>query len=99
MSGFAAKNGYADRPPVLPPLALADMIAGLYGAFAVMVALRVAEHTGQGQVIDLPLLDPMMSVLGPDAATWQHAGERAQRTGSRSATSAPRNVWPTKDGR
>ena len=44
MSGFAAKNGFADREPVLPPLALADMIAGLYGAYAVMVALREVEQ-------------------------------------------------------
>src|ERR1700756_1497919 len=61
MSGFASKNGYDDRPPVLPPLALADMIAGLYGAYAVMVARRVVEHGGRGQVIDLPLLEPMIS--------------------------------------
>ena len=46
MSGFAAKNGFEDRPPVLPPLAMADMIAGLYGAYAVMIALRVAEQAG-----------------------------------------------------
>src|SRR6202167_3587093 len=48
MSGFAAKNGFGDRPPVLPPLALADMVAGLYGAYAVMIALRVAEQGGKG---------------------------------------------------
>ncbi len=47
MSGFAAKNGFDDRPPVLPPLAMADMVSGLYGAYAVMVALRVVERGGQ----------------------------------------------------
>lgn len=57
MSGFAAKNGFADKPPALPNMALADMIAGLSGAFAVMVALREAEKPdGQGQVIDISLL-------------------------------------------
>jgi crotonobetainyl-CoA:carnitine CoA-transferase CaiB-like acyl-CoA transferase len=66
MSGFAAKNGFSDRPPVLPPLALADMVAGLYGAYAVMIALRVVERGGEGQVIlcrcwirSFPSLDPM----------------------------------------
>ena len=44
MSGFASMNGFDDRPPVLPPLALADMIAGLYGAFSVMVAVREVEQ-------------------------------------------------------
>lgn len=99
LSGFAAKNGFADRSPVLPPLALADMVAGLYGAYAVMVALRVAERTGRGQVIDLPLLDPIASILGPDAAIYRVSGEKPARLGSRSNTTSPRNVWETKDGR
>jgi crotonobetainyl-CoA:carnitine CoA-transferase CaiB-like acyl-CoA transferase len=99
MSGFAAKNGYADRPPVLPPLALADMVAGLYGAYAVMIALREVERGGKGQVIDLPLLDPIISILGPEAAIYRATGEKPQRTGSRSLTTSPRNVYGTKDGR
>lgn len=99
MSGFASKNGYGDRPPVLPPLALADMVAGLYGAYAVMIALRVVEQGGKGQVIDLPLLDPIISILGPDAATYRVTGELPARTGSRSLTTSPRNVYGTSDGR
>jgi len=99
MSGFAAKNGYEDRPPVLPPLALADMVSGLYGAYAVMVALRIAERGGGGQVIDLPLLDPIVSILGADPALYRFTGERPVRTGSRSNTTGPRNVWRTRDGR
>jgi crotonobetainyl-CoA:carnitine CoA-transferase CaiB-like acyl-CoA transferase len=99
MSGFASKNGFDDRPPVLPPLAMADMVSGLYGAYAVMVALRVVEHGGRGQIIDLPLLEPVVSVLGPDAAIYQTTGEKPQRTGSRSLTTSPRNVYRTADGR
>ncbi|HVZ10676.1 CaiB/BaiF CoA transferase family protein [Rhodopila sp.] len=99
MSGFAAKNGYGDRPPVLPPLAMADMIAGLYGAYAIMVALRVVERGGKGQVIDLSLLEPIVSVLGADPATFRIAGDKPVRTGSRSLTTSPRNVYQTSDGR
>src|SRR3954454_12488911 len=99
MSTFAAKNGFADRPPVLPPLALADMIAGLYGANAVLVALREIERGGRGQVIDLPLLDPIFSILGPEAALYQLTGKIEPRVGSRSNNTAPRNVYETKDGR
>jgi len=100
MSTFAAKNGYADRPPVLPPLALADMIAGLYGAMAVMIALREIEQKGgKGQVIDLPLLDPIFSILGPEAALYQLTRRIEPRVGSRSNNTAPRNVYTTKDGR
>ena len=99
MSGFAAMNGFADREPVLPPLALADMVAGLYGAFAVMVARREVEAGRPGQVIDLPLLDPMVSILGPQAAMFQVSGEIPPRTGSRSNATSPRNVFRTRDGR
>ena len=99
MSGFASKNGFDDRPPVLPPLAMADMVSGLYGAYGVMVALRVVERGGRGQIIDLPLLEPMVSVLGPDAAIYRVTGEKPQRTGSRSLTTSPRNVYRTADGR
>lgn len=99
MSGFAAMNGYPDRPPVLPPLALADMIAGLYGAFAVVTAIRHVEHGGAGQSIDLPLFDPIHAILGPIAAQYRLTGEVPERTGSRSNQTAPRNAYQTKDGK
>jgi crotonobetainyl-CoA:carnitine CoA-transferase CaiB-like acyl-CoA transferase len=100
MSGFAAMTGFPDRPPVLPPLALADMIAGLYGTAAVLTALREVEvNGGRGQAIDLPLLDPIFSILGPEAAIHKVTGKVKQRTGSRSLTASPRNVFQTSDGR
>ncbi len=99
MSGFAGKTGFADRPPLLPSTSLADMIAGLYGAFATMVALRARTADGGGQVIDLSLLEPMISVLGPDPAIFAMTGRVPQRTGSRSQSTAPRGVWPTADGK
>ncbi len=99
VSGFAAKNGFPDRPPVLPPLAMADMIAGLYGAYSVMVALRHRDQTGRGQVIDLPLLDPIVSILGPEAAQFKLTGQIPKRTGSQSRTASPRNAFQTRDGR
>src|SRR4051812_31330168 len=100
MSGYASRTGFADREPVLPPTALADMIAGLYGAFAVMVALRRVEvEGGAGQVIDLPLLDPIFSFIATEAPIHRLTGEIRPRTGSRSETTSPRNVFRTKDGR
>src|SRR5436309_11988517 len=100
MSGYAARTGFADREPVLPPTALADMVAGLYGAFAVMVALRQVEAKGGiGQVIDLPLLDPLFSFIATEAAIYRLTGTVRERTGSRSETTSPRNVFRTKDGR
>jgi crotonobetainyl-CoA:carnitine CoA-transferase CaiB-like acyl-CoA transferase len=100
MSGFAAMNGFEDREPVLPPTYLADAVAGLYGASAVMIALReVEKNGGRGQVIDLPLLDPLFAILGPHAAHYRLTGKVKGRTGSRSTTSAPRNVYRCSDGR
>ena len=100
MSGYAARTGFADREPVLPPTALADMVAGLYGAFAVMVALRAVEvEGGAGQVIDLPLLDPLFSFIATEAPIHVLTGAIRPRTGSRSETTSPRNVFRTKDGR
>jgi crotonobetainyl-CoA:carnitine CoA-transferase CaiB-like acyl-CoA transferase len=94
MSGFAAVNGFADREPVLPPIYLADAVAGLYGASAAMIALRGAERgEGRGQVIDLPLLDPLFAILGPQAANYRLTGEVKPRTGNRSTNSAPRNAY------
>ncbi len=99
MSGFAAKNGFADKPPALPNMALADMVAGLSGAFATMVALREAERDGgQGQVVDLSLLEPLHSTLGPDAAIHRHTGRVPSRIGNRVSITAPRNVYATADG-
>jgi crotonobetainyl-CoA:carnitine CoA-transferase CaiB-like acyl-CoA transferase len=100
MSGLAARTGFADREPVLPPLALADMIAGLYGAFAVTTALRARERgAARGQVIDLTLLESMFSVLGPEAAIYRMTGTVRERTGSGSHISAPRNVYRCADGK
>jgi formyl-CoA transferase len=100
MSGFAAINGFADREPVLPPMYLADGVAGLYGAAAAMVALRAAaKKGGRGQVIDLPLLDPLFAIVGPQAANYRLTGEVKPRTGSRSTNTAPRNVYRCKDGK
>src|SRR5204862_3973004 len=64
MSGFASMNGFPDREPVLPPMYLADSVAGLHGAAAAMIALRESEKNGgAGQVIDLPLLEPLFNIL------------------------------------
>jgi crotonobetainyl-CoA:carnitine CoA-transferase CaiB-like acyl-CoA transferase len=99
MSGFASMNGFADREPVLPPMYLADSVAGLYGAAAVMIALREVEtNGGVGQVIDLPLFDPLFAVLGPQAANYRLTGKVKERVGSGSTNSGPRNAYRTKDG-
>lgn len=100
MSGFAARTGFPDREPVLPPLALADMIAGLTGANAAMMALYARDRgDAEGQVIDLSLLEPIFAVLGPEAAIYRTTGKVKKRSGSASNTVSPRNVYRCNDGK
>jgi crotonobetainyl-CoA:carnitine CoA-transferase CaiB-like acyl-CoA transferase len=98
MSGFAALNGVPDGPPLLPPLALADGVAGLATAFAVLAALRAREETGVGQVVDTSLVEPLLALLGPQLAAYDLLGTLQARTGNRSSHNAPRNVYRTADG-
>ena len=98
MSGFAALNGDPDGPPLLPPLALADGVAGLATAFAILAALRARELTGRGQVVDTSLIEPLMTLLGPQLTAYDALGSLQPRTGNRSSHNAPRNVYRTADG-
>ncbi len=100
MSGWAYMNGHADKPPTLPPLALADMISGLYGATAVLAALRSVEKgAAAGQVIDLSLFEPIHAMVGAEAAHIRLTGQPTMRSGNQSSHTAPRNVYRCSDGR
>jgi crotonobetainyl-CoA:carnitine CoA-transferase CaiB-like acyl-CoA transferase len=99
MSGFAAITGEPDGPPTLPPFGLADGIAALAAAFATMTALRARDRTGRGQVIDLAIIEPILTLVGPQPTVWDALGQVQPRTGNRSANNAPRNTYITRDGR
>ena len=98
MSGFAAITGEPDGPPVLPPFGLADSIAALSTAYAVMTALAGRERTGRGQVVDMAIIEPILTVLGPQPLWYDQLGYVQPRTGNRSANNAPRNTYRTADG-
>ncbi|MDX3576386.1 MULTISPECIES: CoA transferase [unclassified Streptomyces] len=98
MSGFAAITGEPDSPPVLPPFGLADSIAGLATAYAVMTALAARDRTGEGQVVDMAIIEPILTVLGPQPLWYDQLGYVQARTGNRSANNAPRNTYRTADG-
>lgn len=99
MSGFAALTGEPDGPPTLPPFGLADGIASLACAYAVMVALHDRERTGRGQQVDLAIIEPILAMLGPQITRWDQLGTVQARTGNRSSNNAPRNTYRTADGR
>lgn len=98
MSGFAAITGEPDGPPTLPPFGLADGIAALTGAFATMTALRARDATGRGQVVDLAIIEPILTLLGAQPTVYDQLGQLQARTGNRSANNAPRNTYRTRDG-
>jgi crotonobetainyl-CoA:carnitine CoA-transferase CaiB-like acyl-CoA transferase len=99
MSGFAHTTGPADGPPTLPSFPMADMFAALAGATAVLAALRHRDATGRGQVIDISLYEPLLSVLGPDAAAYALDGTVRTRHGNTSDNASPRGTYRTRDGR
>lgn len=100
MSGFAHQTGQEDGPPTLPPFGLADGVAGITGAFAVVSALYARDaRGGTGQVIDLSLLEPLLGILGPGPTVFDLLGVIAGRHGNRSPNNAPRNAYLTRDGR
>ncbi|MFB6312316.1 MAG: CaiB/BaiF CoA transferase family protein, partial [Salinirussus sp.] len=99
MSGFVHVNGYPDREPLLPPTGLADGIAGVFGALGVLAALIGRPHAeAGGQYIDTSLLEPIFTLLGPHSLEYQHLEKVPERTGNRSTSSAPRNIYETGDG-
>ena len=99
MSGFAAMTGEPDGPPTLPPFGLADGVASLATAYAVMVALHARERTGRGQEVDVAIIEPILAMLGPQLTRWDQLGTVQPRTGNRSGNNAPRNAYRTADDR
>ena len=100
ISGFAHINGHPDGPPTLPPFALGDGVASLFGTFATMFALyHRDQHHAPGQVIDLAIYEPLFWLLGPQALVFDQLGLVQGRTGSSTEWTAPRNAYQSKDGR
>ncbi|GAA1113468.1 CoA transferase [Arthrobacter flavus] len=98
MSGFASSTGEPDGPPTLPPFGLADGVASLATAYAVMVALHARDRDGKGQEVDVAIIEPILAMLGPQITRWDQLGTAQPRTGNRSVNNAPRNAYRTKDG-
>ncbi|WP_067902490.1 CaiB/BaiF CoA transferase family protein [Nocardia vaccinii] len=98
MSGFAALTGEPDGPPTLPPFGLADGVAALTTAFGIMTALHARRATGRGQILDMAIIEPLLTVLGPQITAYDQLGVLQPRTGNRSTNNAPRNTYQCNDG-
>lgn len=99
LSGFAGSQGREDQPPQLPSVALADETAGAWGTMATLAALWHRERTGEGQVVDVSLYEPLFASLGPLPAMYALTGDEAPRLGNRMPFTAPRGAYRTADDR
>ena len=97
MSGFADATGDPDGPPTLPAFGLADTICGIAASSATLMALRHRDRTGRGQVVDMNILQPIMTAVGPAPTVYQQLGVIESRHGNRSTNNAPRNTYRTAD--
>ena len=98
LSGFSGILGEPDGPPLLPPIAVTDEVTALVGAFAIMLGLRHAEKTGEGQAIDVNLLESMFQIMGPLVSAFAHMGYLQPRLGSGIPYTVPRGTYQCADG-
>lgn len=98
--GLSFLAGYPDRAPVTPGSAtIPDYMAGIYGALGALLALRAREFTGEGQVVDIGLYEPIFRILDELAPAYHMKGYVRQRMGPGTVNVVPHSHYPTKDGR
>lgn len=98
--GLSYLAGYPDRAPVTPGSAtIADYLAGIYGAYGALLALRARETTGRGQVVDVALYEPVFRILDELAGAYHNNGFVRERMGPGTVNVVPHSHYPTQDGR
>ena len=99
MSGITYLGGFPDRPPVTPGTpTIPDYLAGLMGAFGALVALEHRHRTGQGQVVDVGLYEPILRMLDEMIPVYAATGHVRERIGSGTEYVVPHNHYATRDG-
>jgi len=100
MSGISYLSGYPDRPPVTPGTpTIPDYLAGALGAFGALVALEHRRRSGEGQVVDLGLYEPMLRMLDELVPVYAATGYVRERIGSATEYVVPHNHYRARDGR
>jgi formyl-CoA transferase len=98
MGGFRYVNGFPDRPPARPNLSIGDTIASFHGVMGALMALREAERTGKGQVVDVALYESVFNCMESLLPEYDAGGYVRERSGSSLPGIAPSNLYPCKDG-
>jgi len=99
IGGLRYLIGYPDRAPVRTGVSIGDTLASLYGVVGTMMALRHAEQTGEGQVVDVSLIESVLAVTESLVPEYGVDGTVRERTGSSLPGIAPSNTYLTQDGR
>lgn len=99
IGGLRYLIGYADRPPVRTGVSIGDTLASLYGVIGTQMALRHAEKTGEGQVVDVSLIESVLAVTESLIPEYGADGTVRERTGSSLPGIAPSNTYQTRDKR
>lgn len=98
MSGLMTINGPPEGGPYRIPIAISDVAAGMNGAIGILTALQHRNKTGEGQQVDVSLLDSALSMCVYEAANVFATGQKPERLGQGHRGSAPYQIFPTKDG-
>ena len=98
LSGLSSLLGEPEGGPLLPPIALTDEVTALVGSFSAMIAIYHAKITGQGQIVDIDLVDSVLQIMGPLPAAWDSLGYLQPRLGSSIPYSIPRGTYKCSDG-
>jgi formyl-CoA transferase len=98
MGGFRYVNGFPDRPPARPNLSIGDTIASFHGVMGALMALREAEKSGKGQVVDVALYEAVFNCMESLLPEYDAQGYVRERSGSALPGIAPSNLYPCKDG-
>lgn len=99
VSGAMSVTGYPEEEPIMNGAPLADVIAGMFSAFAIVSALNTTRREGQGRQIDVSLQDAMLAALGPRMGETLQAGIAPGRYGNENPMRVPANTYRTSDGR
>lgn len=98
MSGITSLQGYEDGPPLNSGAMYPDPVSGFYFASSILLALRHRGRTGQGQRIDLGMMEASATFTGDAFLEYAVNGRVRPRLGNRHLRMAPHNVYPTQDG-
>ena len=98
-AGLLSLNGQPGMPPVRVTVPMVDTMTSLTVSTGALAALRVREQTGQGQRIDVSLLDVLIHAMASGLGAYHLTGEVTPRTGNRSQYFSPSGVWTCGDGK